>query len=290
MNLSQIEYFLAVAEQLNFTNAAKSLYVSQPALSKQIALLEEELGTQLFLRNSRKVALTAAGISLEQDLKEIHKQLEQAKRRAMEIGKKEQRMIRIGCFDGIVIDDFLPMFYEHVRTVDEVMKISLYRGSFDEVRRTLEQDKIDILFTLEVSFTCGEMYHMRKLVRRSAVLVYSKKLLKNGMERLGIEELGVFPLLVLQQKISPKLYQNTLKNIKAVGIEQPIIFELENMATLRAYLEMGQGYTILTEGAVIGNPELFEIPLPDSMGTWVIGVWKEQNPIVEILMDNFGRE
>lgn len=47
MNLTQVEYFLAIAEKLNFTAAAKSLFVSQPALSKQIALLEEELDTKL---------------------------------------------------------------------------------------------------------------------------------------------------------------------------------------------------------------------------------------------------
>lgn len=48
INLAQIEYFLAVAEKLNFTEAAKALYISQPSLSKQIGLLEEELGFHRF--------------------------------------------------------------------------------------------------------------------------------------------------------------------------------------------------------------------------------------------------
>ncbi len=64
MNLTQVEYFLEAAKCLNFTAAARTLYVSQPALSKQIALLEKELGVPLFHRENRRVELTEAGICL----------------------------------------------------------------------------------------------------------------------------------------------------------------------------------------------------------------------------------
>lgn len=61
MNLHQIQYVLAVAECGNFSKAARKLYVSQPTLSQQIALLEDELGVTLFIRYPRKVELTNAG-------------------------------------------------------------------------------------------------------------------------------------------------------------------------------------------------------------------------------------
>ena len=57
ITLLQIEYFIAVAKSLNFTDAARNLYVSQPSLSKQIALLEKEIGVQLFNRSTRGVRL-----------------------------------------------------------------------------------------------------------------------------------------------------------------------------------------------------------------------------------------
>ena len=70
MELKQLQYFLAVAEYLNFSRAAESLYISQPALSHQIAELERELGAELFIRDRRKVYLTTTGSALIQPARE----------------------------------------------------------------------------------------------------------------------------------------------------------------------------------------------------------------------------
>ena len=78
MRLEQIAYFLQVAEKRSITGAAKALYISQPALSKQIALLEQEVGVPLFERQARGVILTSAGRQFEKDLKNILKELEAA--------------------------------------------------------------------------------------------------------------------------------------------------------------------------------------------------------------------
>ena len=71
MELKQLRYFLQVAEYLNFSRAAEQLYISQPALSYQIAELERELGVELFVRDRRKVYLTPAGKALLEPAREL---------------------------------------------------------------------------------------------------------------------------------------------------------------------------------------------------------------------------
>ena len=68
MNSTQIKCFLALSETLNFTKAASRLYLTQPALSRQIVTLEQELNTLLFIRDSKNVSLTPAGALLSSEL------------------------------------------------------------------------------------------------------------------------------------------------------------------------------------------------------------------------------
>ena len=71
MELRHLRYFAAVAEELNFTRAANRLHTAQPSLSQQVRQLEEEIGTSLFERDTRKVQLTPAGRALLKETREI---------------------------------------------------------------------------------------------------------------------------------------------------------------------------------------------------------------------------
>ncbi|RXF75787.1 LysR family transcriptional regulator, partial [Desulfovibrio sp. DS-1] len=82
MELRQLRYFLAVAEELHFGRAARRMHVSQPPLSQQIQALEEELGVRLFDRTSRTVRATPAGEALRDDVRGLLAGLDAAVERA----------------------------------------------------------------------------------------------------------------------------------------------------------------------------------------------------------------
>ena len=287
MNFSQMEYFLAVAKHLNFTAAAKSLYISQPALSKQIALLEGELDTKLFLRNSRAVALTAAGAQFEKDLIQITDQLQAAKRHAIEIGKSCKPLFRIACFDGATAGDFLPALYEHIQSFAPEMEISLFRDSFVENKKALENDAVDLLLTLSLELPFDGDYKIRRLIHRRGALIYSEKSRLAQKKDIAVTDFKDEPYYVLKPQLSPSLFQNGLKNLKKLGIAEPKIQEIDNFATLLSYLEVGQGYTLLTENAFNTMGGLKKIVLNEDMGTDILAIWKTNHPFAEILVGNF---
>src|SRR5580704_10236674 len=96
MELRHLRYFLAVAEELNFTRAAERLHIAQPPLSQQIRQLEDELGLQLLERGSRPLRLTEAGQFFKTEAMNLIAQLDQAVAGARRIGRGEVGWIGIG--------------------------------------------------------------------------------------------------------------------------------------------------------------------------------------------------
>lgn len=96
IDLKLLRYFLAVAEELHFGRAAARLNMSQPPLSTHIKELEQQLGTLLFIRHSRSVALTHAGKILMEESRRLLSSANQALARVEQIGRGEAGRIELG--------------------------------------------------------------------------------------------------------------------------------------------------------------------------------------------------
>lgn len=100
MNTTQLECFLTVAKQLNFSKAAEEVKITQPAVSRQINSLEAELGVKLFSRTSKKVEITVSGLQFIEDAREIIKIAATAKARCRSHLEQEAQIpFEIGCHD-----------------------------------------------------------------------------------------------------------------------------------------------------------------------------------------------
>ena len=109
MDLVRLRYFRTVAKTLHFRRAASLLNVSQPPLSKSIKTLENELGTQLFVRTRRHVELTPAGQVLLERCEKIFQELEEAQIEVKRYGAGEKGSLRIGCEDGTTFSVLPPL-------------------------------------------------------------------------------------------------------------------------------------------------------------------------------------
>src|SRR5688572_13685685 len=128
MTTDQLKNFLAVAEILNFHKASSSMYIAQPALSRQIKNLEEEVGAELFDRTKKQIKLTAAGAFFKNEVTRILKHLGQAQRTANQIHRGEAGEITIGHVSSAMYS-VLPYFLKTVKTSYSHLKIGLLENS-----------------------------------------------------------------------------------------------------------------------------------------------------------------
>ncbi|MER2155551.1 MAG: LysR family transcriptional regulator, partial [Solibacillus sp.] len=100
MELRQLEYFLMLCEEMQFTRAAERLNIAQPTLSQQIKVLEEEVNTPLFNRIGKKITLTEAGQILYRQAQTIFQTLHTTKMQLQQLASLEKGVLRVGALPG----------------------------------------------------------------------------------------------------------------------------------------------------------------------------------------------
>lgn len=138
MDIRQLKYFIAVAEERHMGRAAQRLHLSQPPLTRQIQALERELGVQLFIRTARGVDLTEAGAALLHDARAIRLLLDQAGARAQRAGKGELGTLDVGVFGSSllnIVPRLLARFSERHPDVDIVLHNAHKRLQIDALRQ-----------------------------------------------------------------------------------------------------------------------------------------------------------
>ena len=131
MNKIQIRCFLETAKCLNFSKAANNLYLSQPTLSRNISMLEKELGLKLFIRNSfQGTYLTPAGSCMLEAFKDSDKLIEDAIRRADNIAQSESHTLSLGLLEGQMMDEKLGSILDEFTKEYPNIKLEMTKESF----------------------------------------------------------------------------------------------------------------------------------------------------------------
>ncbi len=243
MNLFQIEYFNSVARHLNFTAAAKSLFVTQPSLSKQIALLEKELGVKLIYRNKRTVRLTPAGNVFFKEFENINNQINHALEKVRLADRGSAGNISIGCLETINMEMFFPGMIEKFTSMYPEIRISVERGGFRYLREKLQEGIFDIIFTLSLDIENSPDVLAKNIHKRKGCIVMSRKNKLAHRKSLPFSELSGEPLIIFSQDESPGVFTKALKTAKAHGFNN--IKQVHNVETLLSYLDLDLGFSLL---------------------------------------------
>ena len=146
MDLRHLRYFVAVAEGLHFTRAAKRLGIRQPPLSMQIKQLEKQIGAPLFRRLSRGVELTAAGESFLVDTRNILARLNNAVAAAESMARGQTGRLRVGFGGATHLPDLVPAGIMRFRSLYPDVFLSPEQSNTPSLVQGLREGRVDIAF------------------------------------------------------------------------------------------------------------------------------------------------
>lgn len=173
MNDLMIDYFMAVATNLSFTKTSEELYVSQPAVSRQISLLEKELDCKLFKRNNQRTELTEVG-KLYFDLFSRYKaELINTKIEAAQILGKKKGMIRVGFLEGWDLFNIIPEMMKRFQEEFPESEVVINCCGIKELTSSLLTDSIDIAVTMKNSVQNYFEFQSYDVADIGKILLYS---------------------------------------------------------------------------------------------------------------------
>lgn len=181
MNDLQIDYFLAAARNLSFSKAAQELFVSQPAVSRQIQSLEEELGCPLFIRQNKGIELTANGEMFYQFFDEYRAQLNDLKLRARLSLEQKNRVVHFGILTNSNISHVINPVLEAFNQKYDNVKVEINSYEPRKAVEAVQSGKEDVVLTIMPKVMSVEAFASEVIYNIPRVLIYNKKKFKESI-------------------------------------------------------------------------------------------------------------
>lgn len=280
MNSLQIEYFLCLAKNRNFTTTARELYVSQPTISKQIAALESEIGYSLFFRSNRDVSLTPAGIIFMKMFTDMTDQYKKGLEQINNIYSDSKNRFHLGCVEGMEISSLLNRIFVPFKEQFPSVEYDLQSHSPGELMDLLVNDKLDAVITTE-SFIRDDPQLSRSIFLNSKHILYisennpllSKENCTLSSIREGLKDEVFF---ILSPVASPAAKNCYFEWCQQNGIQANKVQYLPNVESEILSVEAGLGVTIAdTIFRLNSNPLVRGIELSTSHNIYM--VWKKSS-------------
>ncbi len=263
MELRQLKHFLAVGEAGSITAAAKSLRLTQPALSRQIKALEEELDTALLERGAHSITLTPAGEVLLAEARKLLRASETMIEKVKSTAAGEP--LRVGYAPSLA-GDFLSVAIERFTQFHPRVRVSLYDWSSAEMRSGLAAGKLDLI----VAAPCTAV---QEPVRWVALRDYGWQLVMPANHPLGnkklvsAKDLAGQRLLLYDREHYPDYWDRVTGFFREHHLQAKVAGEFDGVSSLTAALEGNLGIALLATSSRLNHGQkqrLISRPLAES--------------------------
>ena len=257
MEIRQLVYFVAVAEKGTITEAAKSLHISQPPVSVQLKLLEEELGCVLFDRNTRHMELTEAGQKFYQRASAILEQFDSARREMRDIESGVAGTLRIGVVSSLCGGMFLDWMKEFRKDHPRI-HFEIQEGNTYQMIEKTRMHQVEMAF-VRTPFSASDLKRV-PILKEDLYVVgkeeFFQKQADEPEQSIALKELTGIPM-ILYRRWEPLIMEAFRKQ----ELTPEIFCQCEDARTVISMAEKAMGIGIVPQSIFRDNRELCGYPI-----------------------------
>jgi DNA-binding transcriptional LysR family regulator len=271
MELRHLRYFIAVAEEENVSRAALKLHVSQPALSRQIRDLEDELGFLLLKRGAKSVRLTEAGRTFLIEARAVLQRAEQGVKAARAAATGAASEIHVGYAPSLTAR-ILPPTLRAFQLEQAGWRVVLHDLSSEEMLGGLRAGKLQIAFVVKPAGAMARGLNFQELARDPLRLAVAPSSALAARRSLGIDEAAGEPLIAYSRKDYPEYHDLLAAVFVSRRKKLRIAEEHDSVSSLIAAVEAGCGVALVPESlSCFAGRRLKLLPLSPEPEPLIVG-------------------
>lgn len=274
MDLRQLRYFLAVVKAGSFSAAARQIHIVQPALTRQIRALEEDVGAKLLHREARGISLTEAGRAFMRDTEAILEQLDQAAEKARKIEQGQVGELMLGVTAMHLWVPGLMQFLKTFRTRHPEVMLKLNTILSGPQIDAIQRGQLDAGLLFFPPQDDDQLNTLKLYTDRLVLVTQSEsKLAQSPPRRLA--DLGEEGFVWFDREMTPNYHDQLISHFQHCGFTPNVVEKGNDNATMLSLVASGIGCTLLPRLTLAGAPpgvvsiELEDLDFPlDLMLTW----------------------
>ena len=273
MELRHLRYFVGAALAENVSRAAAKLHVSQPALSRQIRDLEEELGFSLFERSAKSVRLTEAGKAFLAEAQAVLQRAEDAVSRARSVAAGGRMILHVGYAPSPTVR-IMPLVLRAFQGQFPEMRVKLHDLSTEEMLNGVREGELQMAFLVRPGRGALRGLHFEELARDTVRLAVPRAHSLAGRRSATLAHVASEPLVVFSRKEYPESHEYLQRLFASIKAKPRIAEEHDSAASLIAAVESGTGVAVVPQSlACSTGPRLKLLPIVPrcSCHTWLLG-------------------
>lgn len=244
MELRHLRYCVAVADARHFTRAAQQLGIGQPPLSQQIQDLEREIGTPIFQRLPRGVALTDAGAVFVEDARRILKDVQLATDRALRVARGEVGRVRVGMINSAPFHPLIPELIREFRRQSPNVALSLEEGTTPGLAAAVRGQAIDVAFVRPL-LDDDQGLCVETLLDEDLVIALPTGHPLTRRARLPLMALSIEPFVLFPRAVGAGLHDEIISACRNAGFSPRIVQETSQVTSIVNLVAAGLGVSIV---------------------------------------------